>query len=160
MKKILPVFLLLILSHVLFAQQRTIKGTVTSADDNTTLPGVSVHLKGTTTGTITDMDGKYELPVLTDESVLVFSSVGFVQAEVIAGKKVVIDVKLEVSTKEIEGVVVTALGIKRQEREIGYTAEIIDVEAVTRSGAQNIVNAISGRAAGVQYYGGYRPITA
>jgi iron complex outermembrane receptor protein len=150
MKKNLPVFLLLILSHVLFAQQRTIKGTVTSADDNTTLPGVSVHLKGTTTGTITDLDGKYELPVLTDESVLVFSSVGFVQEEVIAGKKVVIDVKLAVSTKEIDGVVVTALGIKRQEREIGYTAEIIDVEAVTRSGAQNIVNAISGRAPGVQ----------
>lgn len=150
MKKILPAFLLLILSHVLFAQQRTIKGTVTSADDNTTLPGVSVHLKGTTTGTITDLDGKYELPVLTDESVLVFSSVGFVQEEVIAGKKVVIDVKLAVSTKEIDGVVVTALGIKRQEREIGYTAEIIDVEAVTRSGAQNIVNAISGRAPGVQ----------
>lgn len=133
-----------------FSQDRMISGTVTSADDNQPLPGVSVYIKGTTTGSVTDLDGKYRLTGVPPASVLVFRFVGYELTEITLGDKSVIDVQMAVSAKELEGVIVTALGIKREEREIGYTTQKIDVEVVTRSGAQNIVNAISGRAAGVQ----------
>jgi TonB-linked SusC/RagA family outer membrane protein len=151
MKRVLHVFLfILFFSQWIFSQERTVTGTVTSAEDEKSLPGVSVYVKGTTTGTVTDIDGFYKLAGVNAGSVLVFSFVGYDQQEITAGEKKMINVRMLVSTKEIEGVVVTALGIKRQEREIGYTAEKIDVEAITRSGAQNLVSAISGRAPGVQ----------
>jgi len=149
-KYILFLFVLHFCSGGTFSQERVITGTVTSTDDNQPLPGVSVYIKGTTAGTVTDIDGNFKCTNITPESILVFSFVGYDQQEVPADEKKMINVRMSVSTKEIEGVVVTALGIKRQEREIGYTAEKIDLEAVTRSGAQNIVSAISGRAPGVQ----------
>ncbi len=151
MKKSLLFFLILFtITGKLFAQERTISGKVTSAEDGQPLPGVSVYIKGTTIGTVTDIDGNYKLSGVVSDNVLVFSFVGFEMVEFPAGTQHTIDIKLKPSAKELDELVVTALGIKRQQREIGYSTEKIDKDIIVSSNTPNVISAITGRSAGVQ----------
>ena len=144
-RTILSLSFILILLIYANGQVRSLTGIVTSADDGQPLPGVTVLIKGTTNGTVTDIDGKYKISDLTPETILVFSFVGFDPMEAIVGSNTTLDIQLKATAKEIEGVVVTALGVKRQQREIGYSTEKIDADVVVRSNAPNILNAIIGR---------------
>lgn len=139
-----------IICHITFAQVRTISGTVTSAEDNLPLIGVTVQIKGSSTGTVTTMDGNFVLQGVGSETVLVFSFIGFQTLEVPVGANQRLEIKMFPSARELEELVVTALGITRQKREIGYSTEKIDSEIITGAKAPNILNAISGRSAGVQ----------
>lgn len=132
------------------AQEFTVRGTVTAADDGQTLPGVSVVIKGTTRGTATDVEGRYELTVPSGSGVLVFSFMGFTSREVPVGGRRVIDVSLSPEAQRLDEVVVTALGVKREKREIGYSSEKISTDEIVRSGTANVLGALSGRSAGVQ----------
>lgn len=96
-----------------WAQQRQVSGTVTD-DKNVGMPGVSVYIKGTTTGTMTDDTGKYRLDVSDQKSVLVFSCIGFVTQEVVAGTKSKIDVQLAEDSQALEEVVIVAYGTARK----------------------------------------------
>jgi len=98
-------------------QERTITGTVTSADDNSPLPGVNVLVKGTKTGTITDTHGAYSLKVSGDKAVLVFSYIGYTAQEIKAGTKIKIDVKLSPDVKSLQEVTVIGYGVQ-QKRDI------------------------------------------
>ncbi|MBN1338494.1 MAG: SusC/RagA family TonB-linked outer membrane protein [Bacteroidales bacterium] len=141
---------LLIFSVSLSGQEKIIRGKVSSADDGTALPGVSVVVKGTTRGTVTDLDGNYSLPGLTDQDVLIFSFIGYETQEVTVSGEESINILLVPGAQKLEEVVVTALGIKRQKREIGYSTEKLEGEMVTKSSAPNVLSGMTGRAAGVQ----------
>jgi TonB-linked SusC/RagA family outer membrane protein len=132
-----------------WAQTKEITGTVTSAEDGSTIPGVSVSVKGTTLGTITNLDGQYTLKAPQDANTLVFSFVGMQTLEAtIQGTKV--DVEMESDVVGINEVVVTALGIKRSEKAIGYAASSVNAEELTKTRNSDIMSGVSGKVAGVQ----------
>lgn len=136
--------------HVTFAQERTVSGTV-SDNAGIPLPGVSVLVKGTKTGTQTDFDGKFAIKA-SPSQILVFSYIGMKSQEVVASSTSMI-VKLKDDSVELEGVVVTALGIKKDEKKLGYAVSKVSADEITKSGEQNLVQALAGKAAGVQVIG-------
>lgn len=151
MRKILlaSVSLLLAICVQLRAQERTVTGTVTSSDDGTTLPGVSVVVKGTTKGANTDADGKYKISV-PNGGQLVFSFVGFEKTTVDVGTKSVINLALVPEPNNLNEVVVTAYGGSTAKKDI--TGAVAQVSGKTIEGLpmQTIDRALQGRAAGVQ----------
>jgi TonB-linked SusC/RagA family outer membrane protein len=130
--------------------QRTISGTVTGYDDGLGIPGVTVLVKGTTIGTVTDVDGKYTLSVPKDKNVLQVSFVGMKTIEVTLGTDDVVNVVLRTEVQELEGVVVTALGVTREKKALGYSVQDIKGDALQTDGNANVINQLSGRIAGVQ----------
>jgi len=150
MKKILLSFILVfILFLAAFSQDKAISGTVTSSEDGSSLPGVTILIKGTTSGTTTDVFGKFRMEKVTASTVLVFSYLGYEKQEITVGDNLIIDVSLSPSVTRLDEVMVTALGVKRQKREIGYSTEKIDAGDVARSSSPNVIQAIVGRSAGV-----------
>ena len=131
------------------AQEITVTGIVTSAEDGWGLPGVTIQVKDTTKGEVTGIDGDYTISVKSND-VLVFSYVGYQSQEIPVNGKTKIDVVMKTDAMLLDNVVITALGIKRQKRELGYATEDISGEDLTRSGSDNVINSLSGRAAGVQ----------
>ena len=129
--------------------QQIVKGSVVDAKGEA-LIGVSVLVKGTTRGSATDVTGKYEIAVDDEKSTLVFSFVGYVRQEVIAGNKSVIDVTLLEDTQNLTEVVVTALGIKRDKRALGYSVQEIGGEAISTAKEANLATSLAGKMAGVQ----------
>ena len=141
---------MLLLSASQLLAQRTITGKVTSADDGSGIPGVTVLIKGTSTGVLTDLDGKFSLSVPKTATDLQFSFVGMKPKEVALTAENNYDVVMETAAQQIEGVVVTAFGITRQSREIGVsTAKVADKE-LTRAGASNVMNGMTAKVSGLQ----------
>ena len=137
-------------SHLTFSQTLTITGKVTSEDEDKGIPGVTVVIRGTVKGTTTDIDGNYSLPGVSPKDTLRFSFIGYETRDIPVGTQLKIDVLLLLATRDLEEVVVTAFGVKRQQREIGYSTQRIDADVVIRSNTPNILNGMIGRAAGVQ----------
>ena len=150
MKKIL--LLVFLLAGILqsYAQERSITGVVTSASDKSTLPGVNVSVKGRMHGTTTNMDGQYTLTVSPDDKVLIFSFVGMKTQEVTIGKNNTINVSLKSDALAINEVIVTAMGIKREKKALGYAVQDVKGSELVKSKESNIVNALNGKIAGVQ----------
>ena len=135
------------------AQTLRVSGTVTGAEDGMPIPGVSVIVKGTTIGTATDMDGKYTLNVPSDAQTLVFSYIGYATQEVaLAGRTngASIDVAMASASEDIEEVVVTALGISREKKALGYAAQTFGGEDIASATISNPMSALQGRVAGVE----------
>lgn len=156
MKKIallLAVFLIGL--QVLVAQTKEITGNVTSATDGGAIPGVSVSVKGTTLGTITDMDGNFRLKVPQNAQSLLFSFVGMTTQEVAVGNQTIFNVKLEEETIGVNEVVVTALGISREKKALGYSVSEVKGDDIgkARGGVANPINALAGKVAGLQITG-------
>ncbi|HEK19961.1 MAG: SusC/RagA family TonB-linked outer membrane protein [Mucilaginibacter sp. 44-25] len=150
MKKLLLLslcFLVLFTGH-LMAQTRAVTGTVTSQDDKLPIPGVSVRLKGTQTGAVTDANGKYSISVPAANSVLTFTYLGFVTKEVPA-TSATLNVILVPDSKALSEVVVTANAIVREKRSLGYSAPTVKAEELTEGGSTSAINSLSGRVAGV-----------
>lgn len=147
--KFLLFCLCLIFSANLAAQTITVTGKIVSEEDGLGLPNVTIQIKGSTNGTVSDIDGNYNIQVESDGT-LIFSFVGFDPQEVPVNGRSSIDVTMKVSSEMLEGVVVTALGIKRQKRELGYSTEELSGELIAKSGTGNVISALSGRSAGVQ----------
>ena len=131
--------------------QQEISGTVTDAD-GMPIPGVSVLEKGTTNGAATDFDGNYSLSVGSDAT-LVFSSLGFATKEVPVGQSTTINVTLEEDSETLEEVVVTALGIKKETRKLGYAVASVDTEELNVNRSTNVMNSLQGKVAGVNVSG-------
>ncbi|MFB9107939.1 SusC/RagA family TonB-linked outer membrane protein [Flavobacterium gyeonganense] len=144
------VLLLALVAQITFAQERAVSGTV-SDNSGMPLPGVSVLVKGTKAGTQTDFDGKFTIKAAPSQ-VLVFSYIGMKSQEV-AASSTSINVKLKDDSVELEGVVVTALGIKKEEKKLGYAVSKVTSDEITKSGEQNVLQALAGKAAGVQIIG-------
>jgi hypothetical protein len=111
----------ILLMHIAQAQERTISGKVTSAEDGTPIPGVNVILKGTVMGTVTDFDGNFKLEVPSAEGILVFRFIGLKTQEIPIGNRSVIDVSMEGEITQLTEVVVTAIGIERKWMGIKYS---------------------------------------
>ncbi|MFD2248549.1 SusC/RagA family TonB-linked outer membrane protein [Pontibacter ruber] len=152
MKKLLMLCFMLVsaLLQQAMAQTRAIIGKVTDAATSQPLPGVTVLVKGTTVGTATGADGNYSINVPEGGTTLVFSFIGYNTTERAIGTSTTINVGLPVNTQQLNEVVVTALGIKREEKSIGYSAQKVGGEELSTVRETNIVNSLSGRVAGVQ----------
>ncbi|MBB6111814.1 TonB-linked outer membrane protein, SusC/RagA family [Mucilaginibacter lappiensis] len=150
MKKLLLASLCILLLSItqIFAQNRTVTGTVTAKDDGLPLPGVSVKVKGSTVGTQTGSNGKFTLSV-PKGSTLIFSFIGYAPLERPVGLGAV-NVALETSSKSLGEVVVTgALGIKRQAKEQGAAATTISNKTLTEAHATNFTNGLTAKVAGL-----------
>ncbi len=130
--------------------QKTITGTVTDANDGNSLPGVNVVVKGTTTGTVTDLKGVYSLKVPANAQSLTFSFIGYQSQDVLIGGQTTINVSLVPSAKELEELVITALGISREKRALGYAVAQVNAKELTNTGSTNFGSALYGKAAGVR----------
>ncbi|OQP61460.1 SusC/RagA family TonB-linked outer membrane protein [Niastella vici] len=129
-------------------EKKMITGVVKDSAGNA-LPGVSILEKGTTTATISDMNGAFRIPVSTAKPVLVFSSVGFDRKEVTVGSQTNLSVSLAGETTSLEGVVVTALGIKKEQRKLGYATTQVLQKDIIQSSPTNFASALYGKAPGV-----------
>ncbi len=125
-----------------------ISGRVVSADDNSGLPGVSVVVKGTTAGTVTDGDGRYKLNVPGPASVLVFSFVGYLSEEVTVGNRTTIDMKMAADIKALSEVVVVGYGTQKKSQLTGAIASVSNKE-ISELPIANAQQALQGRAPGV-----------
>lgn len=130
-------------------QRITITGKVITSEDNTGLPGANVIVKGSTTGTVTDLNGNYSLEVPDTDAFLVISSVGYVTQEVQVGNRSVIDITLSEDVTALEEIVVVGYGTQQK---VTVTGAIVSVkgEELVRSPAVDMTNSLSGRLAGVQ----------
>jgi TonB-linked SusC/RagA family outer membrane protein len=132
------------------AQERTVTGKVTSAEEGTPIPGVNVTVKGVTpNGTVTDADGKYAIQITDSKASLVFSFVGLKTQEVVVGDRSIVDIQLSLDVHELSEVVVSALGLELKRDEVGTATSQITGNAVARSGEATLINGLSGKASGV-----------
>lgn len=136
------------ISNLAFAQIG-ITGQVTAKDDNQPIPGVSIIVKGSTNGTITDGNGKYKIEVAEKSSELIFSFLGFSSQEVKVDGRTVIDVVLGTDLRQLNEVVVTALGIKKDIRRIGVAIQTVDGASTVKAREPNAINALVGKVAGL-----------
>jgi TonB-linked SusC/RagA family outer membrane protein len=149
--RLLALFMMLVVNAgmVFAANDITVSGKVTSAEDGTALPGVNVYVKGTQSGTMTDVEGRYTLSVANGEAVVIFSYIGFTTQEVVVGDRTTLDVTLLPNSESLDEVVVTALGIKREERSLGYSVGKVNGEDLSRIPQENVLNGLAGRVPGV-----------
>lgn len=130
-------------------QNIIIKGTITDADGER-MPGVNVFVEGTSIGTITDLNGNYTIKVPNEQSVLVFSSMGYATQKVTIARQRNIDIKMAEDVKHLNEVVVTAMGIKREQKALGYAVSSISSKDITLAGPTNLGAALYGKATGVR----------
>jgi TonB-linked SusC/RagA family outer membrane protein len=154
MKKPLLFFLLILLgvNGAVLAQDRTVSGKVTSGEDGSSLPGVNVVIKGTTRGMVTNPDGNYTIAVPANAT-LSFSFVGFASKEVAVGSQTSINVSLEPDSRTLGEVVVTALGIQKEKKGLGFSEKTLNNTELTVARTTNVANALSGKVAGVRVAG-------
>jgi len=155
MKKIIAIFAVSFLCIASYAQNIIVKGVVTDSATGESVPAASVMQKGTTNGTMTDIDGKFEISVPAN-SVLSFSSIGYKTLEVEVNGRAVIDVVLDADAEFLDEVVVTAMGISREKKALGYSVTEVGGEEMlkSRGGLNNPVNALQGKVAGLQISSG------
>ena len=150
MKKLILLSSLLCLHAFLYAQGVVVTGTVTD-EAGESLPGVNVVKQGTTVGTITDLNGSYQLQIEDSQNAtLVFSSVGFISQEISVGTKSSIDIVLSSDITQLEEIVVSAFGLEREAKSVAYARQAVDTETMTEARTSNFINSLSGKAAGVQ----------
>ncbi len=147
---IMLAFLLFVGLSFASAQTKTISGTVTSADNGSAIPGVTVLVKGTTNGTVTDVNGKYSLQVKNSATTLVFSFVGMKTQEIAINGKTTINVVMKASSLALQQVVVAALGISRHKRALGYSVTKVSSAEISKTPTTDAINAIAGKVAGVR----------
>ena len=152
MKRLCVFLALVAFVGVNFLQAQTVQitGAVTSAEDGMPIPGVSVMVKGTTIGTSTDADGKYSLAVPQTATTLVYSFVGLRTLEAVIAGRTVIDVVLTFDALALEEIVVTALGIRREKKALGYSVQEVGGDEISRSSNPNLMTALSGKVAGLE----------
>jgi len=131
------------------AQQRTVTGKVTAADDGSTLPGVNVVVKGTSNGTVTDVNGSYIIAFTESSAVLVFSFVGMETKEVAVGSNATVDVQLAMDVTQLNEVVVNAIGDAVPKDRLGSAPSTVSGAAVISSGETGVLNGLAGKAPGL-----------
>ncbi len=133
--------------------QKLVKGKVTSASDNSPLTGASVQVKGSSEGTVTGPDGSYSLTVPGDNSRLVISYIGFNPQEITVGGRSSINVSLSENTHQLNALVVTALGISKEESKVGYSVTSVNGSSMDKARETNVALSLAGRVAGLDVHG-------
>lgn len=147
MRKIL-LFTCIFLAIFTFAQ-KDISGIVKDAETGEPLPGVSVAVKGTSVGAVTGVDGKFAFKLPNDAKILAFSFIGYTTQDIKVAEKIEFNVMLQSDTKNIEEVVVTAMGIKRDKKALGYAATTVNGDDLTKVKDNSAVTSLQGKVAGV-----------
>lgn len=150
-KIILASICLLVFVFSAFAQE-TVTGKVTNASDNQGIPGVNVRVKGSTVGVSTQTDGSYSIKAARNAT-LVFGFLGFKSQEVTVNGRSVVNVTLSEDATSLEDVVITALGIKRSEKSLGYATQSVSGDDLTLTNENNVIGSLAGKIAGVQVTG-------
>lgn len=148
-KQLLIFFVFLLLASQVNAQDKTVTGTVTSKSDGLPLPGVTVRVKGSRQGALTDGKGKFSLTVPNGATTVDISYIGYVNQSVIIPNSNVISVSLSEDAQQLDQVVVTALGISRKKNELPFAAQELKAEDITRTRDINLVNSLGGKVAGL-----------
>jgi len=141
---------LLVTVQASYAQTKQITGVVSSASDGATFPGVTVLVQGTTIGTITDINGEYQINVPQDATTLVYSYVGMLTKEVSINNRSTIDVELDADLVGLDEVVVTAVGISRQKKTLGYAISEVGSDEIVKAREANFVSSLTGKVSGVR----------
>ncbi len=151
MRKKLLLSLVLLYSSLAYsyAQDRKVTGKVTASEDGSALPGVSVVVKGSNTGTNTDADGNYSISVPSASATMVFSFVGTSTQEIEVGNRSTVDVQLVSDTRNLQEVVVTAQGIVREKRALGYAVATVDKKLIEDRPQADVGRVLQGKIAGV-----------
>jgi len=137
------------LSYEVSAQQRVVTGKVISDEDGLGLPGATVLAKGTTVGTTTDLDGNYSINVPAGSNVLIFSFVGLKASEESIGNRTVINVTLSIDASQLSEVVVTAIGIEREKKALGYGVTSVGSDQLENRPEQDVARVLQGKVPGV-----------
>lgn len=149
MKRSIYLLLCFLMSiNVLIAQTTKVRGTVISGEDNEPIIGAAVVVKGTTIGTVTSMDGSFAFDVPQNAKTLIISFVGMKSEEVPV--KPVMRVVLMSDSQNLEEVVVTAMGLTREKKSLGYAIQELKAEELTKAGQISLTGSLSGKVAGVQ----------
>ena len=149
MGKRIHLFLLALAIGVIQAQVTTVRGIVTTEEDGESVIGASVIVKGTSLGTVTDVNGRFELSGLPPSATrLLISYISLMAKEVAIAPQV--SVTLKSDTHLLDEVVVTALGISREKKALGYTAQEVKQDALVQGKDNNLLNSLSGKIAGVR----------
>ncbi|MDH4058142.1 MAG: TonB-dependent receptor plug domain-containing protein, partial [Cyclobacteriaceae bacterium] len=149
MKKFLLLCFLSAFALSSWAQERTITGKVTSAEDGSALPGVNVLLKGTSNGTVTNAEGSYSLTVPPGGGSLTFSFIGLQTAEVTIGDRSVVNVSLTLDITQLGEVVVTAQGIRQERKALGYAVTTVKSDQIANRPEADISRILQGKIPGV-----------
>ncbi|AUD05166.1 SusC/RagA family TonB-linked outer membrane protein [Spirosoma pollinicola] len=144
----LALWSILLISHATQAQDHRLTGRVTSGKDQQPIPGVNILVRNTQLGTTTDGNGNFTLNVPANAT-LVFSAIGYAGSTVDVGNKTQLNVTLQEAEQSLGEVVVTALGIKKEAKRLGYATAIVNPEQVTTNRSVNFINALQGKIAGV-----------
>lgn len=146
---LIPMFFMTIVASpfVVFGQERTIRGQVVDTED-TPISGVTIRIKDTDNATSTDENGNYNIAA-EEGAVLVFSVIGHATQEVVVGNNTTINVKLEASARDMEEVLVTALGVKREARKLGYSATAVNTDEMVENRTTNMMESLEGKVAGL-----------
>lgn len=152
MKKLLLFSLCFLMLSVtqIYAQGRTISGTVTAKEDGLPVPGVTVKIQGSQTATVTGTDGRYTIKNVSENSVLVFSFIGYTTQSVPVGSHDKLNVILEPNAKQLNEVVVTALGFRADKDRLATSQSSISNTDIEQSGEVSTLNALASKASGVQ----------
>jgi iron complex outermembrane receptor protein len=157
MKKVLSIAFALVimlgLSVSTQAQQRILKGVVTASEDGLPMPGVTVLDKTNQTGTTTNVDGEYSLSV-GPNSIVIFSFIGYATQEITVGNQTVVNINLREDASELSEFVVTAFGMDKAQKSLGYATSTVQAEELVKVGNPNVASALYGKAAGVRIQGG------
>ena len=151
MRKLLLAGIMLVWASIAFAQDKTVSGKITSSDDGSPLPGVSVLIKGSTKGVTTDGDGVYKISAPANAT-LNFSFIGFTTQSVAINNRTIVDVQLKADAAAFNEVVVTAQGIRKNIREIGYAYSKVNTEDITVGRSPQLAQALSGKVTGLAVY--------
>jgi TonB-linked SusC/RagA family outer membrane protein len=146
---LLSLFALIFISDVL-AQDITVTGRVTIIGSGDALPLVNIRVDGTLRGTVSDANGDYRIVMQPGENILIFSYTGFITARIDVDGRNRIDVALSPQISNLNDVVVTAFGIEREKRALGYTVQDVGSADIARTGSNNLIDALQGQVAGVQ----------
>lgn len=149
MRKFVLLFAATLLTGSISAWSQSVSGKVTSGSDGTPLPGVSILVKGTNTGTTTDIDGSYSINAGANTT-LTFSFIGFTTKEEAVSGRSIINVVLAEDVAQLGEIVVTALGIEREKKSLGYAIQEIKGGVLSDAKETNLVNAFTGKVAGLQ----------
>lgn len=147
MKTKILLFLFMVLSILVNAQQRNISGKVTG-EDGLGIPGANIVVKGTSVGAVTNMEGEYQITAQSGQT-LVYTFIGYNTKEILLADQTTLNVVLEEATLNVAEVVVTALGISREKKSIGYATQKVEREVITGVNAPNLGNMLSGQVAGL-----------
>jgi len=146
--KLLFILLTLLIPLSTIAQELTLKGSVLSQGDKTPLPGATVAIKGTTTGTLSDVDGNFSITV-NSGNIVVVSFVGYETQSYVIRNNTFLNIELKERVGQLNEVVVTALGINKEKKSLGYAVQEIKSESISEAPESNLVNSLSGKIAGV-----------